>query len=147
MNAALICQVQTVAQAVEAVDVGADIIVAQGAEAGGQGIARSTLALVPAVVDAVEQRNENVAVIAAGGIADGRGLATALMLGAQGVLVGTRFLAADESLTSREAKAKILAARGDDTVRTRVFGRGDALRAGGGNERRRHLRGLRGRSR
>jgi len=60
-------------------------------------------------------------VVAAGGIADGRGLAAALMLGAQGALLGTRFLASHEALTSAVAKAKLVAARGDDTIRTRVF--------------------------
>src|SRR5207253_7065896 len=60
-------------------------------------------------------------VVAAGGIADGRGLAAALTLGARGALLGTRFLASDEALTSAAAKAKLVAARGDDTVRTRVF--------------------------
>jgi nitronate monooxygenase len=120
-GAALISQVQTVAQAMEAVDLGTDIVVAQGTEAGGHGAARSTLALVPAVVDAVRERNDQVVVVAAGGIADGRGLAAALMLGAQGALLGTRFLASHEALTSAVAKAKLVAARGDDTIRTRVF--------------------------
>src|SRR5262249_9641909 len=73
-GAALISQVQTVAQAIEAVDLGSDIVVAQGTEAGGHGAARSTLALVPAVVDAVRERTDEVVVVAAGGIADGRGL-------------------------------------------------------------------------
>ena len=120
-GAALISQVQTVAQAMEAVDMGSDIVVAQGTEAGGHGATRSTLALVPAVVDAVRERNDEIVVVAAGGIADGRGLAAALMLGAQGALLGTRFLASDEALTSAAAKAKLVAARGDDTIRTRVF--------------------------
>jgi nitronate monooxygenase len=120
-GAALISQIQTVAQAVEALDIGADIVVAQGTEAGGHGATRSTLALVPAVVDAVRQRNGEVLVVAAGGIADGRGLAAALMLGAHGALLGTRFLASDEALTSAAARAKLVTARGDDTIRTRVF--------------------------
>src|SRR5579859_4640504 len=68
----LICQVQSVAHAVEAADLGADIIVAQGTEAGGHGASRATLALVPAVVDAVRARNDEAIVVAAGGIADGR---------------------------------------------------------------------------
>jgi nitronate monooxygenase len=120
-GSALICQVQTVAQALEAVDLGADIIVAQGTEAGGHGATRSTLPLVPAVVDAVGERNDDVVVVAAGGIADGRGLAAALMLGAHGALLGTRFLAAEETVAPQEAKAKVVAALGDETVRTRVF--------------------------
>ena len=120
-GASLICQVQSVTQAVEAADAGADIIVAQGTEAGGHGASRSTVALAPAVVDAVRARHEHVIVVAAGGIADGRGLAAALMLGTDGVLIGTRFLASNESLSSPQAKARVVAARGDDTIRTRVF--------------------------
>jgi nitronate monooxygenase len=89
----LICQVQDVEDGNAAKAAGADIIVAQGTEAGGHGADRSTLPLVPAVVDAVAP----TPVLAAGGIADGRGLAAALMLGAQGALIGTRFYAAIEA--------------------------------------------------
>src|SRR5215218_9025552 len=89
----LICQVQEVEEARQAVAAGADVIVAQGSEAGGHGAVRATLPLVPAVVDAVAP----IPVLAAGGIADGRGLAAALMLGAQGAVLGTRFSAASES--------------------------------------------------
>jgi nitronate monooxygenase len=96
---------------------GADIIVAQGGEAGGHHAVRATLPLVPAVVDAVAP----VPVLAAGGIADGRGLAAALMLGAQGAMIGTRFSAANESLTHERARERIIAARAADTVATRVF--------------------------
>lgn len=113
----LICQVQEVEAARQAVAAGADIIVAQGAEAGGHSGVRAALPLVPAVVDAVAP----VPVLAAGGIADGRGLAAALMLGAQGVLVGTRFYAAAESLGHDRARARIVAANAGDTVRTDVF--------------------------
>jgi nitronate monooxygenase len=120
-GAALICQVQTLSEAEKAVEIGADIVVAQGTEAGGHGSIRSTLPLVPAVSDIVAQKNKDVVVVAAGGIADGRGLAAALTLGAHGVLLGTRFLAADEALTSSKLKAKVVAASGDHTVRTRVF--------------------------
>jgi nitronate monooxygenase len=81
------------------------VIVAQGAEAGGHGDIRSTLPLVPAVVDAVHP----VPVVAAGGIADGRGLAAALMLGAAGVACGTAFYAADEALAHPAAKARLVA--------------------------------------
>lgn len=94
-GAALICQIQTVAMARDAVAKGADVLVAQGGEAGGHGVARGTIALVPAVVDAV---GPDLPVAAAGGIADGRGLAAALMLGAFGVLMGTRFFASEEAL-------------------------------------------------
>jgi nitronate monooxygenase len=96
----LICQVQNVEDARAAKAAGADVIVAQGTEAGGHGAARATLPLVPAVVDAVAP----TPVLAAGGITNGRGLAAALMLGAQGVLVGTRFYASTESLGHRRAK-------------------------------------------
>jgi len=113
----LICQVQDVPAALEAKALGADIIVAQGAEAGGHGATRATLPLVPAVIDAVHP----TPVLAAGGIADGRGLAAALALGAVGAVVGTRFCAATEALVHPAAKQKLIAARGSDTARTRVF--------------------------
>jgi nitronate monooxygenase len=113
----LICQVQDVEDGKAAKAAGADIIVAQGTEAGGHGADRSTLPLVPAVVDAVAP----TPVLAAGGITDGRGLAAALMLGAQGALIGTRFYAATEALGHESAKERIAAAKGRDTERTRVF--------------------------
>ena len=116
-GALLICQVQTLEQAKSAVSSGADILVAQGAEAGGHGISRSTFPLVPAVVDAAG----GIPVVAAGGIADGRGLAAALLLGADGVLVGTRFYATLEAAGSPGAKARIAAATGDHTLRTILF--------------------------
>jgi nitronate monooxygenase len=118
----LICQVHTLEHAMRAVDVGADVVVAQGTEAGGHGLtARSTMPFVPAVVDAVARRGSNALVLAAGGIADGRGLAAALMLGADGVLMGTRFWATEESLVHRAAKARVVAASGDETIRTGVY--------------------------
>jgi nitronate monooxygenase len=116
-GAILICQVQTLEQAKDAAANGADVLVAQGAEAGGHGIARSTFPLVPAVVDAAR----GIPVVAAGGIADGRGLAAALMLGADGVLVGTRFYATQEAACSAGAKDRIVAASGDKTVRGILF--------------------------
>ncbi len=94
-----------------AVDAGADIIVAQGWEAGGHVWGNvATMALVPAVVDAV-----NVPVVAAGGIADGRGMAAALMLGASGVWIGTRFLASKEATIHQEYRQRILDASEDQT--------------------------------
>ena len=117
----VICQVQTVAMAREALALGADIIIAQGAEAGGHGASRGTLPLVPAVADFVKAAGSDVLIVAAGGIADGRGLAAALMLGADGILMGTRFHVSEESLLSSTAKARIVAADGDHTVRTSVF--------------------------
>ncbi len=113
----LICQVQDVAQARVAQAAGADLIVAEGTEAGGHGGTRATLPLVPAVVDAVAP----LPVVAAGGIADGRGLAAALALGAQGALLGTRFYASAEALGHDAAKKRIVAAHGEETARTDVF--------------------------
>lgn len=117
-GAQLICQVQTVAMAREAVAAGADLLVAQGTEGGGHGVARGLFTLLPEVVDAVGDR---VPVIAAGGIADGRGLAAALMLGASAILLGTRFYATQEAAAAEAAKLRIIAASGDDTVRSVVF--------------------------
>jgi len=113
----LICQVQGLDEVQLAREAGADLIVAQGTEAGGHGGGRATLPLVPAVVDAVAP----TPVVAAGGIADGRGLAAALMLGAHGALIGTRFYASAEALGHDRAKQRIVAANGDETGRTRVF--------------------------
>ena len=116
-----IVQVQSLEDAKNAAELGADIIVAQGTEAGGHGGSRATFPLVPAVVDALDP----LPVVAAGGIADGRGLAAALMLGAAGVVMGTRFYCTQESLAPEQAKQRALKARGDDTVRSSVF---DVLR-------------------
>ncbi|HUR42884.1 MAG TPA: nitronate monooxygenase [Aestuariivirga sp.] len=114
----LICQVQDVEGARRVAAAGADIIVAQGTEAGGHGAQkRATLPLVPAIVDAVNP----IPVLAAGGIADGRGLAAALMLGAGGALVGTRLWATPEALGHNNAKELLTRASGDETMRTRVF--------------------------
>ena len=114
----LICQVQDVQAALDAKKAGADIIVAQGTEAGGHGcLTRSTLPLVPAVIDAVSP----TPVVAAGGIADGRGVAAALALGAVGALIGTRFCATKESLVRPAAKDRLLHSKSGDTVRTRLF--------------------------
>jgi nitronate monooxygenase len=120
-GAVLICQVQTRDHTLAALDAGASIIVAQGTEAGGHGAVRSTLPLVPAIVDLVARRAPEAIVVAAGGIADGRGLAAALMLGAEGVLVGTRFYACAESLGHQNAKARLVAAGAEDTMRTSTF--------------------------
>jgi nitronate monooxygenase len=118
----LFCQVQGVEEARAAADAGADFIVAQGTEAGGHGVeGYGTLTLVPAVVDAVAP----TPVLAAGGIVDGRGLAAALVLGAQGAMMGTRFYASKEALGHERVKERLVTARGDETRRTRVF---DAVR-------------------
>jgi nitronate monooxygenase len=119
----IICQVQTLAQAKQAATAGADVIIAQGRDAGGHsGVTRGTMGFVPAVVDAVG----SIPVVAAGGIADGRGLAAALTLGASGVSMGTRFTASRESLWDTAMKNATLAAGGDETQQTRVF---DVVRA------------------
>ncbi|MDU0311894.1 NAD(P)H-dependent flavin oxidoreductase [Rhizobium sp. 10PS4] len=118
----LICMIHTLEHARRAIDVGADVLVVQGTEAGGHGlVARSTMPFVPSVVDLVAKVAPSVIVVAAGGIADGRGLAASLMLGADGVLMGTRFWATRESLIHQAAKDKVVAASGDETIRTSVY--------------------------
>lgn len=122
----LVAQVQILEQARGALDAGANIIVAQGGEAGGHGMSRrTTFTLVPDVVDLVAERSPDTLVVAAGGVADGRGLAAALALGADGALVGTRFWASAEALVSPRAQQHAIKAGGDDTFRTRVY---DAVR-------------------
>jgi nitronate monooxygenase/enoyl-[acyl-carrier protein] reductase II len=106
-------QVTTVEQARRAADAGADVISAQGMESGGFSGGVSALALVPQVVDAVRP----IPVVASGGIADGRGLAAALVLGAQGVNIGTRFLAAAECGIPEAWKQRIVEARSEDAVK------------------------------
>jgi len=114
----LVLQVSSLAEAKGAADLRPDAIVAQGTEAGGHGTTgRALFSLLPAVVDAVRP----IPVLAAGGVSDGRGLAAALMLGAAGVLLGTRFLASRESLASPAMKRRVMQASADQTLRTRVF--------------------------
>ncbi|MGC9962401.1 MAG: nitronate monooxygenase [Acidimicrobiales bacterium] len=113
----LIIQVTDREEAETAMAVGADVIVAQGAEAGGHGGGRATLPFVPIVADLVEP----VPVLAAGGIADGRGVAAALALGAAGALVGTRFEATGEALVEPEVTKAIIEGRGEDTERSRIL--------------------------
>lgn len=110
-------QVQTVAQARIAASAGVDLVIAQGTEAGGHGGNIGTLALMPAVVDAVSP----LPVVAAGGIADGRGLAAVLMLGAEGAWIGTRFVASKEWAGHEWEKQAVVAAEADDTIRTNVY--------------------------
>jgi len=105
-----------VGEARRAAKAGADIIVAQGTEGGGHVSWMATMALVPMVVDVVSP----VPVLAAGGIADGRGLAAALALGADGVLLGTRFLASEESPLHPNFKQAIVESDGHDTVLTEI---------------------------
>jgi enoyl-[acyl-carrier protein] reductase II len=119
-GAKAIQQVHTVSQAGEAAALGVDVVIAQGSEAGGQGMAGGVgaMALVPQVVDAVAP----IPVLAAGGVADGRGLAAALVLGAAGANVGTRFLASEEASTEEGWKQAIVDAQAEDTVRFETWG-------------------------
>ncbi len=117
-GALLICQVQDEDMAEQALDAGADILIAQGSEAGGHGASRTTIDIVPAIVDLAAGR---VPVVAAGGIGDGRGLAAMMMLGASGILMGTRFYASQECDGAEEAKRRICAARAGTTTRGIIF--------------------------
>jgi nitronate monooxygenase len=119
-GALLICQCQDLAHVAQAVEAGAEIVVAQGAEAGGHGASRGTLTLVPEAADYLAAHSPDTLLLAAGGIADGRGLAAALMLGADGVLVGTRLWASQEALVKPAHHQAIVQTAGDGTLRTRV---------------------------
>ncbi|KUL46051.1 2-nitropropane dioxygenase [Streptomyces sp. NRRL F-4489] len=127
-DALLIVQVTDLAEARRALDAGADVLVAQGTEAGGHGGRRAALPLVPAVADLAAP----VPVLAAGGIADGRGVAAALALGAAGAVIGTRFQASCEALTAPGVGAALVRASGDETERSRVL---DIAREAGWPER------------
>jgi nitronate monooxygenase len=118
-EATLIIQVTDLEEATQAVELGADVIVAQGTESGGHsgGGGRSTLAFVPMVADLAAP----TPVLAAGGIADGRGIAAALCLGASGALIGTRFQATTETLADAGTVKAILDGRGSETERNRIL--------------------------
>lgn len=107
-----------VRHAIAAVEAGCDVVVAQGTEAGGHTGTVATMPLVPQVVDAVGER---VPVVAAGGIFDGRGLAASLMLGADGVWVGTRFVATPEARSVPGYKDALLETAEDGTVVSKAF--------------------------
>jgi NAD(P)H-dependent flavin oxidoreductase YrpB (nitropropane dioxygenase family) len=118
---AVIHQVGSVDGAIRAKRAGADVIIAQGGEAGGHVAGDvSTMVLLPRIVDAIAP----TLVLAAGGIADARGLAAALCLGADGVVMGTRFLATPEANAHPEYKSRLATASESDTVRTVLFGNG-----------------------
>lgn len=119
-GAKLICQCQDMEHVIAAVDVGADAVIAQGAEAGGHGALRGGITLIPEAADYIRTNAPDTLLLAAGGIADGRGLAAALMLGADGVLVGTRFWASKEALVNARHHVAIIETDGDGTIRTRV---------------------------
>lgn len=110
-------QVSTVQQAKQAAERGVDVIIAQGSESGGFSGSVAALALIPQVVDAVRP----IPVVAAGGIADGRGLAAALILGAQGINIGTGFLASVEAPISEIWKKAIISANSEDAVKVEVW--------------------------
>jgi nitronate monooxygenase len=116
-GAKIFAQVQTLEQAIRAARAGVDVIISQGGEAGGHAGAIGTFALLPAIVDAVAP----IPVVAAGGIADGRGLAAALLLGAQGAWMGTRFVTSREWGGPSWEQEAVLAATSDDTVQTRLY--------------------------
>jgi enoyl-[acyl-carrier protein] reductase II len=105
-----------VEHATRAEDAGCDVVVAQGTEAGGHTGKIAGLALIPQIVDAVK-----IPVLAAGSIVDGRGMVAALALGAQGIWMGTRFIASHEARAAARFKAKILASSGADTIVSRCY--------------------------
>jgi enoyl-[acyl-carrier protein] reductase II len=107
-----------VRHAVAAVAAGCDLVIAQGTEAGGHTGTIATMALIPQVVDAVDGR---VPVVAAGGLFDGRGLAASLTLGAEGVWIGTRFIATPEAWGTPGYKQRLIDMAEDDTVVSKAF--------------------------
>ena len=128
-GARLICQVQFMEQVPQALEAGAEIIVAQGGAAGGHGAAaataRSTMVFVPEAADWLAANAPDVLLLGAGGIADGRGLAALLLLGADGVLLGSRLWATREGLAPLAAKELAARTDGDGTARSPIF---DVLR-------------------
>lgn len=124
-GAALICQIHTLADLPIAIEAGATIIVAQGTEAGGhaatQEIGRGTFSFIAETADWLAKHAPDTMLLGAGGIADGRGLAAARMLGADGALMGSRFWATKESMAGRAAKDVAIATDGDGTGRSGIF--------------------------
>jgi enoyl-[acyl-carrier protein] reductase II len=117
-NVIVVSMCGKVDHAVRAVEAGCDLVVAQGTEAGGHTGQVASFPLIPQIVDAVGDR---VPVVAAGGIFDGRGLAAALALGADGIWVGTRFIATPEARGVLGYKEKLLASREDQTTVSRAY--------------------------
>ena len=113
----VLAQVQNVAQGVAAVAAGADVIAAQGTEAGGHTGYIGTLSMVAAIVGIAG----DTPVVAAGGIADGRTFAAMLLLGAEGAWIGTRFVASLESGSGQWVKQRVVGASADDTVLTKAY--------------------------
>ena len=124
-GAALICQVQRIEQVPRALEAGAEVIVAQGSEAGGHGMdalnGRGTFAFVPELADWLAAHSPGTLLLAAGGVADGRTLAAVRVLGADGALVGSRLWATQESLAPQAAKELAVRTDGEGTVRSSVF--------------------------
>jgi nitronate monooxygenase len=121
----LMCQVQSLAQIPWAIEAGAAVLVVQGMEAGGHGMnalqGRGTFALVPEAADWLAAHAPHTLLLAAGGVADGRGVAAALALGADGAVIGSRLWASRESLASEAAKQQAVVTNGDGTARSAVF--------------------------
>ncbi len=113
-----IWQVQTLRQAEQAIKAGTDVIIAQGQEAGGHAKDRGLFSFLPAIRDLA---GPDQIIMAAGGIADGRGLAAALTLGADGIMMGTRFYACKEADTPESAQDLLIKNGGDDTLRSEIF--------------------------
>jgi len=121
----LICQVQSLSQIPWAIEAGAAVLVVQGVEAGGHGMnvqqGRGSFAFVPEAADWLAAHAPNTWLLAAGGVADGRGLVAALALGADGVLMGSRLWASRESLAAEGAKQQAVQTPGEGTARSAVF--------------------------
>jgi nitronate monooxygenase len=113
----LICQVHSIEQAIEVKNQGADIIVAQGCEAGGHGCNQPLLSILSDIINSIP----DTPIVAAGGISDGNDVKKMLSLGAQGVLMGTRFYASEEAGGTSAQKQRIISASSEETVRTRVY--------------------------
>ena len=124
-GAELLFQVQRMEQVPMALEAGASVVIAQGGEAGGHGMnalnSRATFTLVPELADWLAARSPQTLLLAAGGIADGRTLAAARVLGADGALVGSRLWATQESLAPIGARQQAVESDGDGTARSSVF--------------------------
>ena len=119
-GARLICQIQDLEAARLAIEADAAVIVAQGNAAGGSIGQRSTMTLVPELADILYREAHDTLLLAAGGIADSRGLAAAIVMGADGVVMGTRLWASKEALVHPDHLTAVLNATGDDTVRVQA---------------------------
>lgn len=121
IDTTIMCQVQTVRDAEHVIDCGVDIVIAQGSEAGGHGESRATMTLVPEIADVIAKTSADTLLCAAGGIGDGRGLAAALVLGADGAVCGSRFWASKEAIVHPNMLEAALKSTGDQTIRSSVM--------------------------